>query len=172
MVVVAMFVVVRIAVIVVVFVFTVMVAVVVVFLVFAVVIAVIVVAVLLIAMPVLIPTGVASPVGMFSVHGIRAVIYMARIVIGINVSVKATWTTEPRPGADENASCEPLRPVIAERRALVGRVIEIAVRTDGRHSNVDADLGGCSGIGASQANNSKNWHGDKAGQFHYLPPCG
>lgn len=159
MVVVAMFVIVRVSVIVVVFVFTVMMA-------------VVVVVVLLVAMPVLIPTGMTSPVSMFAVHGIRAVISMARIVIGIDVSVKTRRTAEPRPSADEYASCKPLRPVIAKRRTLVGRVIEIAVRADGCHSNIDADLRGCAGIGASQANNSKNWHGDKAGQFHYLPPCG
>ncbi len=138
--------------------------------VFAVVIAVVVVVLFveLVAVELLLPAVMVIPIGMFAADGIRTVISEPWIVMGINVSVKAHGTMEPRPGAKKHATRKPLRAVIAKRCALVRRVIEIAVRTNRRHSNsnVDADLRGCRGVCASQANNSKNRDGQKPGQFH------
>jgi hypothetical protein len=134
----------------------------------AVVIAVVVVILLVefVAMKLLLPATMAIPVSMFAARGIGTVISEPRVVIRINVSVKAYRTTKPRPRAKKHASRKPLRAVIAKRSALVRRVIEIAIRTDRRHSNVDADLCSCLHISPSEADDCKNGDDEKPGQSH------
>ena len=62
----------------------------------------------------------------------EAVVYMAMEVIG---------TVKPRAGADEDATSEPLRAVIAIRSAGVWCVIVVAIWALRRYANVDGDLG-------------------------------
>ena len=75
-----------------------------------------------------------------------AVITVVRVVVVVNMAVEMFGAMEPRAGADKNSAAEPLGTVIAIRGALIGGIIEIAVRTDGCYSDADADL--CLGLGS------------------------
>jgi len=65
-----------------------------------------------------------------SVVGIKAV---------VNVAVEAAVSVEPRAGSDEYTAQKPVGPIVAVGCAVVGSVIEVAVGTYGRRSDVDAD---------------------------------
>jgi hypothetical protein len=58
----------------------------------------------------------------------RTVIAIVWIEAVIHVTVKAARSMEPRACADEDASGEPVRAVVAVRCAVIGRVIEVAIR--------------------------------------------
>lgn len=96
----------------------------------------------LIAVEASLPAAVAAPVGTFAAAGERATIAEVGIVVMIDVAVEAYRATEPWSCANEDAAGEPLWPVVAKGRALVGRVVEIAVRADRRDSDADGDLRG------------------------------
>jgi hypothetical protein len=70
----------------------------------------------------------------------RAMIAVARIVTVIYVAVKTVTTVEPGTGSDEDAACEPIRPVIAIGSAVIRGVVEVTVRTDRRNADTDRYL--------------------------------
>ena len=76
----------------------------------------------------------------FSVMRIRTVIAVAWIVMVVYISMKVTGTMEPSACTDEDAVVEPLRAVIAIRRATVGSIIVIAVGADRRAPELNRDL--------------------------------
>ena len=61
----------------------------------------------------------------------------------INVAVKALWTMKPGTGSDEDTAGKPLRAVVPVWSAAVRGVVEVPIRANGRHSDIDRDLGGC-----------------------------
>lgn len=117
-------------------------AVIAVILVLAVVVAVVVpdLIVVLVAAELMFPAAVAAPVSAFAATGKWTAIAEVRVVIMIDVAVEANGAAEPRSCAKKDAAYEPLRSVIAERCALVRRVIEIAVGADWRDSDAYGDL--------------------------------
>ena len=96
----------------------------------------------LVSTPVVLPATMASPVSALTAHRERSAITVVRIEVMVDVAVKSDWAAEPGSGAEEYASHKPLRAVVAEGRALIRRVIEVAVGADRRSSylHVDADL--------------------------------
>lgn len=115
--------------------------------------------VILISMPLMFPAAVSAPVGMLAARGEGTAVSEMRIVVMVDVAMKSHRAAEPWPGAIKHASAEPLRTVVAEGRALIGRVIEEAIGAHRRHSNADADLRGRTRIGTCQTNECKNRHG-------------
>ncbi len=67
-------------------------------------------------------------------------IAMAWIEAIIDIAVEASWAAVPGARSEENAIVKPLRAVIAVRSTVVRGVIEIAVRTDRRWTDVDAKI--------------------------------
>lgn len=86
------------------------------------------------------PAGMPAPVCMFAANRERPVIAEARVVIMIDIAVEADGPMEPRSRAEEDAALKPLRTVVAEGRALIRRVIEIAVWANRRDTDADRDL--------------------------------
>lgn len=97
------------------------------------------------------PAYMPSPVGSVTTVRVNALISKPRVVSVIHISVEALGTMEPGTRAKEDSAHEPLRPVIAERRTAIWRVVEITVRAhwgyrdrDHRnrcvHSNIDTHL--------------------------------
>lgn len=109
-----------------------------------------------VAVKLLFPAHMPSPVGPFTFVRIRAVVSEPWIISVIHIGVEALGAVEPWTRADEDPAREPLRPVITERRTTIWRIVEIAVgagrgHSDGSyrdwchrnrcvHSNIDAHL--------------------------------
>ncbi len=74
----------------------------------------------------------------------RTMIAVAWIVAVVDVAVKAAWSMEPRPCAEEDPSHKPVRPVVAVGRTIIGGIVEISVRADRRHTDLDGNL--CRGL--------------------------
>ena len=79
-------------------------------------------------------------VEVFAAMRVFAVIAVAAIVVPIDVAPKVAVTMEPGTRADKDAVCEPLGSVVAVRRAIVRRVIEVAVGALGRRTDLDCNL--------------------------------
>ena len=58
------------------------------------------------------------------------------IVVVINVSPEMGRAAVPGSSADKDSAGKPLRSVVAIRRAIVGRIVEVAVRAYGRGANL------------------------------------
>lgn len=86
------------------------------------------------------PTCVPAPVSVFAASGERSPIAIVGIEVVVDVAVKAYRSAEPGARAKEHAARKPLRAVIAEGRALVWRVVEIAIRANRCNSDADRDL--------------------------------
>jgi len=76
---------------------------------------------------------------------------MFRMEVVIHVAPEIVAAMEPWASADEHASAEPLRTVITKRSTVIGGNVVIAVGTVRGYSDLDADLGLCSGSGWCQA---------------------
>jgi hypothetical protein len=70
---------------------------------------------------------------MVAVVGIEAI---------VNVAIELVRPVKPRTGSEEDAVVEPLGPVIAVWRAVVGRDVVVAIRTTRLWTDIDGDLGG------------------------------
>ena len=68
-----------------------------------------------------------------------SMVSVARIKAVVDVTIKAARTVEPRASSDKHSANPPVGPIVAVGCAVVGRVIEISVGANGRHSDVDAD---------------------------------
>ncbi len=90
-----------------------------------------------------VPANVPAPVGMFSSHRQRSTIAEVRIEVVIYISAEANRSTKPWTGANKYAAREPLRTVIAKRRARIRSVVEIPVRAYRSRSNPDRDVDLC-----------------------------
>lgn len=112
--------------------------------------------VVFVAVELSLPTYVAAPVSVFAAPGERAVIAVVGIEVVVDVAVKAYRSAEPGSRANEYAARKPLRAVIAEGRALVRRVVEIAIRADRCNSDADRDLRSGSLRGHCEEESSKS----------------
>ena len=86
------------------------------------------------------PTHVPSPIGSFTLVRIGTPVPKPGIEVAIHIPVKTFRTMEPGTCTDEGSSHKPLRPVVAERRAGIWRVVEVTIRTNRGHSYIDGDL--------------------------------
>src|ERR1700744_1238971 len=69
----------------------------------------------------------------------RAVIAVVRIVAVVDVAVETVRAVEPWAGTDEDATEEPVRAVVTVRSAVVRWIVEVAVRTDWRGTDIHPD---------------------------------
>ena len=109
--------------------------------VFAVVVAVIVPVLFALFAPVeaLFPAQMPAPIGVLAAFGQRPAIAEPRIIIVIDIPVETLPAVEPGAGADKHSADKPLRAVIANRRAGIGRVVVVTIRADRGCSNLDID---------------------------------
>lgn len=96
------------------------------------------------------PVAVAHFIAVEVFHVVHAIVYVPmlaarrqmpviavmRIEVVIHMAAEVHWPVEPWAGADEHAIREPFRPVIAIGSAIIGRIIEIAVRASRRRAYV------------------------------------
>jgi hypothetical protein len=71
----------------------------------------------------------------------------------IYVAVEAVWAVEPGAGSDEDASAEPLGPVVSVWSAAIRDVVEVAIWANRCCSDIDGDLGRCRARYAQQSGN-------------------
>jgi hypothetical protein len=62
------------------------------------------------------------------------------VEVVVNVPPEVFVAMEPGTRADEDASGKPLWAIVAIRRAIVGRIVEVAIRALGRRPDFDRDL--------------------------------
>ena len=89
---------------------------------------------------VLFPTDVPSPIGSFTLVRIGPPVPKPWIEAAIYIPVKTYRAMKPGTCTDEDSSHKPLWPVIAERRASIWRIVEVTIRTNRSHSDIDGDL--------------------------------
>jgi hypothetical protein len=75
----------------------------------------------------------------------RSPVTMMRIVTVIDVAVEAVRAMKPRASPYEDATTEPVRPIVAIRSTRIRGVVKIPVRANRRDSNVDGNLSRCYG---------------------------
>src|SRR5580700_8746628 len=66
-------------------------------------------------------------------------ITVMRIVAIVYVAIETVGSVEPGSSTDKDAAVEPSRSVVAIGRAVIRRIVEIAVRTVRLRTNVDTD---------------------------------
>ena len=77
---------------------------------------------------------------MRTTFGKRSMITMTIVEVMIDMAVEVGGTMKPRSGPDEHPALEPFRPVIAIRRAIVGRNFIVAVGTYRRRPDLNRNL--------------------------------
>lgn len=77
----------------------------------------------------------------FSATRQAAVVATAHVIAVVDRAAESTRAVEPGAGSDEDAVREPLRSVVAIRRALIRRVTVISIRAHGRGADLDGNLG-------------------------------
>ncbi len=90
-----------------------------------------------VAMSVVCFVGVEVVEPLVAMLGHWSVIAVTGIVAVIDVAVETVGTVEPGTGADEESPGEPIRAVVAVRRAIIRCVIKISIGTDRRDSDID-----------------------------------
>jgi hypothetical protein len=82
------------------------------------------------------------------------------IEVVINIAVEVVGAVEPWAGSDEDTAAKPLGAVLPVWSAVVRGVVEVAIRTSRRCSDIDRDLGWCKAWDAQQGCNG-DWNGKK-----------
>jgi hypothetical protein len=62
------------------------------------------------------------------------------IEVIVNVTMEVGATVEPGAGSDEDASAEPLWPVVSVWSAVVRGIVEVTIRANRRCSDIDGNL--------------------------------
>jgi len=88
--------------------------------------------------------------GLFAALRVRSMVAVAGVKAVVDMAVEVAGAAEPAAGADEHAVVEPIGPVVAVGRAVVGSVVVVAVGADGLDTEVDGDLGWRYARGAKQ----------------------
>lgn len=83
---------------------------------------------------------VPSCPGFFACPRILTVIAVVRVIVVVDVAVEVLRSVEPWASSNEDATGEPLRAVVAIRRAGIGRSLIVAVGAVGSYSNADSHL--------------------------------
>jgi hypothetical protein len=73
----------------------------------------------------------------------RSMVTVLRVIAIINVTVKTTSAMEPRTRTYENPARKPVWSIVPIWSTTVRRVIKVPVRTNGRSSDADRNLGRC-----------------------------
>jgi hypothetical protein len=109
--------------------------------------------------------GGAMPPVMRSVAMMRilTVVAVIRPVAIVDVATEVFGAVKPWAGTDKDTIGKPLGAVITVGSATVRRGIVVAVRTSGRYTDADADLGLCSG---STCCNAETSDGGQSEKFH------
>jgi hypothetical protein len=103
---------------------------------------------------------VMRPVAMMRIFTVVAVI---RPVAVVDIAVEVFGAVKPWAGADKDAVGKPLRAVIAVGSATVRRGIVVTIRTSGRYTDANADLG----LGwGSTCCNAETSDGGQSEKFH------
>jgi hypothetical protein len=93
--------------------------------------------------------------GLSAVIGEGAVVAVTGVIAVIHVPVEAVRAVEPGTGAEEDAADEPVGPIVAVGRAVIGCVVVVAIGADRRSADADGDLGwGSGGEAAEQGSGS------------------
>jgi len=82
----------------------------------------------------------------------RAGVAVPRVVAVIDVAVEAVTAVKPWPSSDEQPATEPVWPIVAVGRAVVGGIVVVPVWAHGRNSYADTDLGRSCGVAGEQPN--------------------
>jgi hypothetical protein len=69
----------------------------------------------------------------------RSGVTVVRIKAVVNMAVKAARAVKPGASSEEHPANKPIGPIVAIRRAIVRRIIEVPVRANGSRSNIYAD---------------------------------
>ncbi len=85
---------------------------------------------------------VTRPVAVMRILTVVAVI---RAVVIVDVAMEMFRAVKPWAGTDKDPVRKPFRTVITVRSATIRRGIVVTVRTNGRYTDADANLGLCSG---------------------------
>ena len=104
---------------------------------------------------------VAMVVEMFLVARVGAVVSMAPVKAIVHMAVEVMRAVVPGAGADEHAIREPFRTVVAVGRALLRRVVIVAIRTNWLRADIhpERDLGRTGNRCAkSQGSRGKCWY--------------
>ena len=80
-------------------------------------------------------------VKMFASMRIVAMPAIVAIEMVVDMTPETPASVIPRSGTDENTTGKPFGSIVAVGCAVVWRVVEIAVRANGRRSNLDGNLG-------------------------------
>jgi hypothetical protein len=78
------------------------------------------------------------------------VIPIVRIEAVVDVAIESTRPMEPWSSPKKRSANKPIGPIVTVRRAIIRRVIEIAIRTYRRNANADRNLSGCNAARAHQ----------------------
>jgi hypothetical protein len=82
--------------------------------------------------------------------GQRTVVAVPWVKPVVDVAVETVGTVEPWSGADEDAADEPVGTVVTVGRAVIGRVVEVAIWANRGYSDADGNLGRRYGGSAQQ----------------------
>jgi hypothetical protein len=72
--------------------------------------------------------------------GQRSSVTVMRIKAVVDMAEKPVRTVKPRACSEKHPANKPIGPIVAVRSTVIRRVIEVPVRTHGRHSDVYANL--------------------------------
>jgi hypothetical protein len=93
---------------------------------------------------------IESPVSLSRKWATVAVMWIEAVIY---VAVEAVWAMEPGAGSDEDASAEPLGPVVTVWSAAIRDVVEVAIWANRCCSDIDRDPGRCRARYAQQSGN-------------------
>lgn len=71
----------------------------------------------------------------------RPTIAIVRVKAVVHVSIETVVAVEPWTSSNEKAAIEPVGPIVAVGRAVIGWIVEVPIGADGLNANTDADLG-------------------------------
>src|SRR5215469_9167054 len=110
------------------------------------------------------------PLAVFTVVRERSAITAACVIAVIHMASEMFRSAIPRTRTDKHTAHEPLRPVVAVRRTVVRRVVEIAVGACGRRADIhtDGNLGFHTRWRCSESQGSNHNRGKACNGFHEM----
>jgi hypothetical protein len=71
----------------------------------------------------------------------RTAVTVMRVIAVVDVAVEAAPAVEPGASSKKHPADKPVGAIVAVGRAVVRSIVEVPIGADGRHSNVDGNLG-------------------------------
>jgi hypothetical protein len=78
---------------------------------------------------------------LLTASGQRSTVTVMGVKAVVDVAVKAARAVKPGTSSKKHAAYKPVGAVVAIRRAIIGSIVEVPIRANRRHSNVDCNLG-------------------------------